>query len=186
MPILPTFMFGLDLFGPPSLPLLPTEDTEQKNIFFRPWIGLNWENISLRSSLQTKQEHRNILIGEDEYNSQYGVTELNLGLMPVWYRKGKNVAFLHIGSFVTIPNIDIVSEAQTEEETLLIEQQLYSDLFSGGGLLGIGVQKNIDQFFFGTRFDQRFTWNPIYSDEFGTEEHLLIQSEVHVTFGWLL
>jgi hypothetical protein len=33
---------------------------------------------------------------------------------------------------------------------------------------------------------ENVTWNPIFSDEFGTENHFFLQSEGSVTFGWLL
>ena len=186
MPVLPTLMLGFDLSGPSSLPILPTEESPQESLVFSPWVGLNWDLFAVRSRIETKQEYQTIITGDNEYTSQYGVTEMYLGVLPVLYKNSSNQAFLHLGSFVRLPNVDVISEAQTEEESLLIEQQLHTDLFSVGGWLGIGARKHFSQFFLSSRIDQRFTWNPLYSDEFGTEQHLHIQSEVHVTFGWLL
>ena len=186
MPVLPTIMLGLDLSGPSSLPILPTESTIQQNLVFYPWAGLDWDLLSVRTSIHTKQDYQTLTVGAEEYTSQYGITEISFGALPVLYKKNSNQAFLHLGSFVRIPNIDVISEAQTDEESLLIEQQLHTDLFSVGGLMGFGARKYFSQFFVSSRIDQRFTWNPLYSDEFGAGQLFTIQSEVHVTFGWLL
>jgi len=179
-------MLGFDISAPSSLPMLPTEEIEQTSLIVHPWVGANWENLSIRSSIQTNQNFQQTQLGTNEYTTQIGITEITLDALPVWYKKDKNVAFFQLGGFVHIPNIDISSAAQSEDDTDLLEQQLHTDFFSCGGRLGLGARKMFSSLFLEARINQKITWNPIFSDEFGTEQHYSLQSEVRVTFGWLL
>ena len=80
----------------------------------------------------------------------------------------------------------ISSNAQDSEDTTLLMEQYTIDLTTIRGSLGFGVRKEFSGFFIETQIRQNLTWNPVFSDEFGTENHFFLKSDGSVTFGWLI
>ena len=70
-----------------------------------------------------------------------------------------------------------------EDTTLLVEQYTIDLTTIRGARL---IRKEFAGFFIETQIRQNLTWNPIFSDEFGTENHFLLKSDGSVTFGWLI
>jgi hypothetical protein len=187
MPTLPIFFLGLNISFEPTLPPLPTEEDSSSIPFHtKPIFGAKWENLFLTGSIQTKQEHRYLLLGETEYHSQIGVTEIGINLLPTCYKKGDHTLFLNLGAQIDLPSVQITSNAQSEEDTTILQEQYTIDLSAGNIIIGIGVRKEYGAMFMELQALQNLRWNPIFSDEFGTENHFFLQSEGSVTFGWLL
>ena len=126
------------------------------------------------------------MLGETEYESQIGVTEIGLDIRPTFFQKNNNIFFGNIGIHAQVPLVQISSNAQDSEDTTLIMEQYTIDLTTVRGSLGIGIRKEFSGFFIETQIRQNLTWNPIFSDEFGTENHFLLKSDGSVTFGWLI
>ena len=184
---MPVLFLGAELFFTPPLPSLPTEETENSFPFqAKPILGIKWDHLLLATSIQNKHEYRHLVLGETEYESQIGVTEIGLDIRPTCFQKNNNIFFGNIGIHAQVPRVQISSNAQDSEDTTLIMEQYTIDLTTVRGSLGIGIRKEFSGFFIETQIRQNLTWNPIFSDEFGTENHFLLKSDGSVTFGWLI
>ena len=93
---MPALFLGAELFFTPPLPLLPTEEVQSSFPFqAKPVLGLKWDRILLSTSIQTKHEYHHLLLGETEYESQIGVTELGIEVRPTCFQKNNNVFHYH-------------------------------------------------------------------------------------------
>ena len=184
---MPVLFLGAELFFTPPLSSLPTEEIETSFPFqAKPILGVKWDRLLLATSIQTKHEYRHLVLGETEYESQIGVTETRIDIRPTCFQKNNNIFFANIGIHAQVPHVQISSNAQDSEDTTLITEQYTIDLTTVRGSLGIGIRKEFSSFFIETQIRQNLTWNPIFSDEFGTENHFLLKSDGSVTFGWLI
>ena len=184
---MPALFLGTELFFAPPLTALPTEEVQESFPFqAKPTLGLKWDRLLLSTSIQIKHEYRNLMLGDTEYNSQLGVTELGFDIRPTCFQKDNNVVFANIGIHSQIPIVHISSNSQDSEDTALISEQYTIDLTTVRGSFGFGVRRQFSGFFIETQIRQNLTWNPIFSDEFGTENHFLLKSDGSVTFGWLI
>ena len=187
MPTFPIFFLGLNISLEPKLPTLPTEeDSSAFPLTPKTILGAKWEHLFLTGSIQTNQEYRYLLLGETEYHSRIGVTEFSFNVLPTCYQKGDHTLFLNLGARLDLPSIHITSNAQSEEETTILQEQYTIDLSARSLVLGLGVRKEYGAMFMEVQALKNLIWNPIFSDEFGTENHFLLKSEGSVTFGWLL
>ena len=186
MPTLPNFFWGIRFFFPSTLTVLPYEEVDTRSFLVEPTIGLRWENLLLSGGIQTKQEFRSLSLGSSEYQSQIGITRIHIDLQPTCYKKANYEIFASIGGGIQIPSISITSNTQSQEDLTLIQEQYTVDLFSSDVNLGLGVRRYFDDIFIGIQNQQRLIWNPIFSDEFGTESRFLLKSETSVIIGWLL
>ncbi len=184
---MPALFLGAELFFTPPLPILPTETSQDSFPFqAKPVLGLKWDRLLIATSIQTKHEYRHLVLGETEYESRIGVTEIGLDVRPTCFQKNNNIFFASVGIHSQIPSVHISSNAQDSEDTTPIMEQYTIDLTTVRGSLGFGVRKEFSGFFIETQIKQNLTWNPIFSDEFGTENHFLLKSDGSVTFGWLI
>ena len=184
---MPALFIGAELFFTPPLSTLPTEEVQESFPFHAtPIFGVKWDRVLLSTSIQTKHEYRHLLLGDTEYESQIGITEFGFELRPTCFQKEKNVVFVNLGVHSQIPTVHISSNTQDSEDTTLITEQYMIDLTTIRGSLGFGVRKEFSGFFIETQIRQNLTWNPIFSDEFGTENHFILKSDGSVTFGWLI
>ena len=186
MPTHPNFLWGLRFFFPSSLPTLPNEEIDSRPFLVEPTIGMKWDNIMISGGVQTKQEFRNISLGSSEYQSQIGITNVHIDVQPTCYKKANYELFVTIGAGVQIPSISISSNTQSQEDITLIQEQYSVDLFSTDVALGFGLRRYFDDIFIGIQNQQKLIWNPIFSDEFGTESHFHLKSDTSVIIGWLL
>lgn len=183
----PTIFFGAELFFTPPLPQLPTEESHTVFPFqAKPIIGAKWDRLLIATSIQTKHEYQYLVLGETEYESRIGITEFGVDLKPTLLKKNNNLLFGVFGLHTQLPSVDISSNAQESEDTTILMQQYTIDLTTIRGSFGIGVRKEYSGFFIETNIRQNLTWNPIFSDEFGTENHFILKSDGSVTFGWLI
>ena len=183
----PALFFGAEIFFSPPLPQLPTEEIQATSLFqAKPIFGAKWDRLLIATSIQTKHEYRHLLLGETEYESRIGVTELGLMLKSTFFQKNENIFFGDFGVHAHIPSVHVSSNAQEAEDTSILVEQYTIDLTTIRGSLGIGVRREFSGFFIETQIRQNLTWNPIFSDEFGTENHFLLKSDGSVTFGWLI
>ena len=184
---MPALFLGAELFFTPPLPTLPTE-VEQEVFPFqaKPIIGVKWDQVLLAAHLHTKHEYRQLILGETEYESQIGLTEVGIDVRPTFFQENKKVLFANLGIHAQIPTVHIASNAQDSEDTTLIMEQYTIDLTTIRGSLGFGMRREFSGFFIETQIRQNLTWNPIFSDEFGTENHFILKSDGSVTFGWLI
>ncbi|MAA77634.1 MAG: hypothetical protein CL916_00115 [Deltaproteobacteria bacterium] len=184
---MPALFLGAELFFTPPLPSLPTEEVQDYFPFqAKPTLGFKWDRVLLATSIQTKHEYRHLVLGETEYISQIGVTEVGFDVRPNCFEKNNNIFFVHFGTHIQIPTVEISSNTQDSEDTSLIMEQYTIDLTNVRGSLGFGVRKEFYNFFMETTIRQNLTWNPIFSDDFGTENQFIFQSDGSVTFGWLI
>ena len=174
---MPALFLGAELFFTPPLPSLPTEEVQDSFPFqAKPIVGLKWDRVLLATSIQTKHDYRHLVLGETEYESHIGITEIGIDVRPTCFQKNNNIIFANIGIHSQIPIVHISSYAQDSEDTTLLMEQYTIDLTNMRGSLGFGVRKEFDGFFFETQIRQNLTWNPIFSDEFGTENYFLLKN----------
>ncbi|MEC7986370.1 MAG: hypothetical protein VX278_14485 [Myxococcota bacterium] len=155
---------------------------------FTPWFALRWETFDVAGTVNLQNRYRIRLVGDDKQETNIGVLQLGLDFRPQLDWKGPVRSYLGLGMFGHIPLVSArYSDAIQQEDLSALIEQYRAEIFSLHGRFSIGADYNIgSRFSFGVRIDQRLSWDPIYTDDFGVEYLFKVQSEGSVTLTWLL